>query len=109
MLAVNCDMTSLKTTRLIESAQMRYVCTVHSRNKQNKVMVMVLFAALKIRPSSMCQQIQQLILQSQFQNCQLFNQTTSNIRNGLVSLGSDYACSPLNAEKSVKLRLNTEY
>ena len=58
VLAVNCDMTSLKTTRLIESAQMRYVCTVHSRNKQNKVMVIVLFAALKIRPSSMCQQIQ---------------------------------------------------
>ena len=76
-----------------------------SRNKQNKVMVMVLFAALKIRPSSMCQQIQQLILQSQFQNCQLFNQTTSNIRNGLVSLGSDYACSPLNAGQVCEVKI----
>ena len=32
VLAVNCDMTSLKTTRLIESAQMRYVC-IQETNK----------------------------------------------------------------------------
>ena len=43
--------------------------------------------------------------ESQFQNCQLFNQTTSNIQNGLWSLGSDYACSPLNAGQVCEVKI----